>query len=353
MLPKIKLLLPAKTSHRILFGIFCIAVFCFGFLLADLGYTLSKMFIKKETPSQLSDSFTKASPKPLNNHNPQEGVYNVLLLGYGGPGHEGSLLTDSIIVIHVNTNTKKTALISIPRDLWVPGNKKVNTTGVTGFTNVGPVIQNVTGLPINYFVAVDFGGFTKIINNIGPITVNVPVTFDDPFYPIAGEENNVCGFTENQIFEFKNQFQGFELEKQFPCRYEHLHFDQGQTALDGETALKYVRSRHGDSDFGRSRRQFSILTGLATKLISLQSLSKIDNTINTLSQMVKTDLDFGTIKSLIDVLGNPTSYATTEIQLTTDNVLTQGFATTGEFILTPKAGDFNFTEVKSYITSQL
>lgn len=331
-----------------------ILVFAFlsGFVISLIGIFISNSMVKK-APGPTPVAFSQVSPAPINNNNPQTGVYNVLLLGYGGAGHEGSLLTDSMIVIHVNTNTHKATMISVPRDLWVPGNIKINAAGVNGFKNSEPVVQAVTGLPMNYFVSVDFGDFVKLVDDLGGINVQVPVTFDDPYYPITGQENNTCGFTNDQINQFKAQYQGFDLEKQFTCRYEHLHFDAGTATLDGTTALKFVRSRHGDSDFGRSLRQFAVLQGIGQKLIALRNMNKVNETINTLFAMVSTDLDLGTIKSLIQVLGDPTLYKVNQIQLTTNNVLNEGFASDGEYILTPKAGDFNFSEVKNYINSNL
>jgi len=328
--------------------ILTLSIFLFGVF---LGIIVSK---KPTTNKPVSTvSFGNVTPAPINNNTKEEGIYNVALFGYGGVGHEGSLLTDSIIIIHVNTNTKVANMISIPRDLWVPGNEKINAAGITGFQNTMPVLTNITGLPINYYVSVNFGGFTKLIDNLGGITVNVPKTFDDPFYPILGQENNTCGFSEVQIFEFKNKFQGFELEKQFACRYEHLHFNAGVTNLDGETALKFVRSRHGDSDFGRSLRQFAVLQGIGQKLITLRSMNKVNETVSTLFQLVKTDLDLGTIKSLLEVLGEPNAYKVNEIQLSTDNVLTSTTSSDKQSILIPKSGNFNFSEIKSYIKSKL
>ena len=337
-------------AELLTWAVILIGIFFIGLGSSYFGLTL----LGKKGPLPTSKpSFTSVTPAPINNHNPQQGVYNVLFLGYGGGNHEGTLLTDSVIVIHVDTNTHKATMISIPRDLWVPGNQKVNAAGITGFQNSAPVVQAVTGLPMNYYVSVDFAGFTKLVDDLGGITVNVPKTFDDPFYPIIGQENNVCGFTEAQINEFKAKYSGFELERQFTCRYEHLHYDAGSANLDGTAALKFVRSRHGDSDFGRSLRQFSVLQGIGNKLISLRSLNKLDATINNLYEIVRSDLDLGTIKSLIQVFGDPNLYKINQIQLTTDNVLNEGFANDGEYILTPKAGNFNFQGVKDYINSQL
>lgn len=321
--------------------------------MAYLSLTLSKIFIKKPatSPSPTTNSFSQASPAPVTN---PKGVFNLIFLGYGGAGHSGSYLTDSMIIVHIDTNTGKAALISIPRDLWVQGNHKINAeASINGFQNIGNTIQNVTGQHIDYFVSVDFGGFTKIIDDLGEITVDVPKTFDDPFYPITGQENNTCGFTEDQINALKAKYSGAQLEMQFTCRYEHLHFNQGSANLDGTTALKFVRSRHGDSDFGRSLRQFAVLIGIENKLISLKSLGKLDDTINTLSNIIRTDLTAGTIKTLINVFGDPGKYKINQIQITTDNILNEGTSSDGQYILIPKAGMFNFTGIKSYITTNI
>jgi anionic cell wall polymer biosynthesis LytR-Cps2A-Psr (LCP) family protein len=343
--------IPKISKEDVFFAAICIATFLIGFVTSYLFLTVSKIFVKKPAASRPTlnrESYANATPAPITN---PEGVFNILLLGYGGAGHEGSLLTDSIIIVHVDTNIKKAALVSVPRDLWVPGNHKINAeAGVNGFQNVGGVILNVTGQHIDYFVSVDFGGFVKIIDNLGEITVQVPKTFDDAFYPITGRENETCGLTADQINAFKAQYSGFNLEKQFTCRYEHLHFDAGPATLDGTTALKFVRSRHGDSDFGRSLRQFAVLVGIENKLISLKSAGKLNDTIQTLSNIVRTDASAGTIKTLLDVFGNPSAYEIKQIQLTTDDVLAESTGSGGQYILIPKAGNLNFSGIKSFLS---
>lgn len=331
-----------------------LVLFVIGFFVTYEGLKLSKVFVKNESKVKPTPNvYTLATAKPINQIEPvkqDKGTYNILLLGWGGGGHAGGTLTDSIIIVHVDLNTKKVTFISIPRDLWIIGNKKVNSAGLSGFQNVGPVVASITGLPINYFVSVDFSGFSKIIDNLGGITANTPRTFDDPYFPINGEENNVCGKTNEEIESLKAKYSGYNLEIQFTCRYEHLHFEAGPTNLDGKTALKYVRSRHGDSDFGRSERQFAVLKGIADKLISFQALGKFDDIVGTISQIVKTDLDVGTIKSLVGILGDTKSYTTNQIGLTTDNVLVTSKSADGQFILIPKAGMFEYSEIKSYIS---
>lgn len=346
---KIKLFIKNNVK---LIGI-CIGVFVIGFTSTYLVLTKTNIFSKKTasapaTPQESQDF------APATEVTSEKGTYNALLLGYGGAGHEGSLLTDSIILVHVNTNNKTAAMISIPRDLWVNGNHKINAeASINGFQNEGGVIANVTGLHVDYFTAIDFTSFTKLIDSLGGITVNVPKTFDDPFYPIAGLENETCGKTLDEINALKAKYSDYQLETQFTCRYEHLHFDQGQTNLDGATALKFVRSRHGDSDFGRSERQFAVLRGILAKLVSLNALGSAKGVITNLLSMVKTNLNPTVINSLIQVVGDTGQYKINSIHLTTENVLTEGRSSAGAYILTPKAGNFNFSEVKKYILNNI
>jgi LCP family protein required for cell wall assembly len=350
MTPKIKI-----SKSQIKFILIYIGVFILGFALTYSILSYSKIFknfthATSGTPGAQSD----INFAPANNVENEKGVYDTVLLGYGGAGHAGSLLTDSIIVVHVNTNTKTAALISIPRDLWVNGNHKINAeASINGFQNEGGVIKNVTGLNINYFVAVDFSGFEKLIDNLGGIAVDVPKTFDDYFYPIAGAENDTCGKTAEEIIALKAKYSDAALEMQFTCRYEHIHFDKGPVNLDGTTALKFVRSRHGDSDFGRSERQFAVLKGILAKLISLHALDKTAGTINILLSIIRTNLNPEQIGSLLEVVGDTGQYKITEIHLTTDNLLNEGKSADGAYILYPKAGMFNFTDIRNYISQNI
>jgi anionic cell wall polymer biosynthesis LytR-Cps2A-Psr (LCP) family protein len=344
------------TRKKIFIGVLFLGIFAVGFTGAYFALKASKMFVKNPpSPSPVAsagqDNVSFGAPAEVA---AQKGVYNTVLLGYGGAGHAGGLLTDSIIIVHVDTNKKNVALFSIPRDLWVTGNHKINAeASINGFQNEGGVIKSVTGLPVDYFLAVDFSGFSKLINNLGGITVEVPKTFDDTFYPIAGLENDMCGKTPEEIAALKAKYSDYQLETQFTCRYEHLHFDKGTTNLDGSTALKFVRSRHGDSDFGRSERQFAVLKGVLAKLISLHAFDKTNQTIDSLVSIVKTNLNVAAIKSLIEVVGDTGAYKITEIHLTTGNLLNEGKSADGAYILYPKAGMLNFADIKSLISQNI
>lgn len=339
-----------KSSKKFLF-IFFTVIFIVGFGATYLTLNLTKAFVK-DTLVKTSDSFSKATPEPVDES--KKGIFNVLLLGSGGVNHSGGGLTDSIIVIHVDSNTKKYVMVSIPRDLWIQGGRKVNSeASVNGYQGTSAAIGSIAGLSIDNYIAIDFGNFVKLIDSLSGIDVEVPASFTDNLYPVEGKENDTCGKTEQEIFQLKNQYSDFNLEKQFTCRYETISYQKGPAKLNGTEALKFVRSRHGDSDFGRSARQFAVLKGISRKLISLKSVNKLDSTIDTITNMVKTDLTLGKIKTLLEVFGDTSAYTGMEIHLTTENYLTEGKSAAGAYILYPKVGMYDYSEIKSFISSSI
>jgi anionic cell wall polymer biosynthesis LytR-Cps2A-Psr (LCP) family protein len=309
--------------------------------------------------------------------------YNFLLLGYGGPGHDGSSLSDVLIVVHFNLESKRIVLISIPRDLWtempvrsdIKENHKINEAYAIGIDDrlyplkepiyggeagggemAKKVVSNVIGMPVNYFVAIDFNGFKNMIDILGGVRVDVPTAFDDHFYPVKGLENEPCGKSGKEIAKLTETLSGFELEKQFECRYEHLHFEKGPQVMDGETALKFVRSRHSSQhggDFARSQRQFALLVGIKDKLISTYGISKLDELYNQFGKIVKTDLSLDLVKSFINVIGNPSSYQLSFVNLTEDNILRSSRNSIGQFILVPKEGVGRWESIHQFIEKEI
>ncbi len=292
-------------------------------------------------------------------------TYNVLLLGHGGAGHSGGALADTMIVVHVDPQLKKAALISIPRDLWITlpqengskVNKKLNHALALGGGELAKdAVSTVIGMPIQYFVSVSFDGMEAAINTLGGVEVDVPVTFDDYWYPVRGRELETCGMTAEEIQEITNTMSGFEGEKMFPCRYEHIHYDAGETSMDGASALKFVRSRHSTQhggDFSRSQRQFALLVGIKEKLLTLGALDDLPKFFKQLVKMVQTDIDQRIAQLLVDVIGDVTSFSLVRIQLTEENVLVASRSYDGQAILLPKAGEGQWKEIHSFIQNQL
>ncbi len=174
---------------------------------------------------------------------------NILLLGHGGGDHDGADLTDTIIVASLNNETNKASMVSIPRDLWldIPGygssrinkiydvlKEKYGSEEALGVLKGG--VENITGVDIPYYVKIDFQGFTKIIDSLGGVEVMVESQIDDRAYPKADQSG-----------------------------YERFFLSAGLQELDGETALKYARSRHSTSDFDRAERQQKLLQSIKAK----------------------------------------------------------------------------------------
>ncbi len=181
--------------------------------------SLIKIFVLPQLSGVIS-----SGAKIILNQNPDilknsAGQTNILLLGIGGPNHDGPNLTDTMIVASVQTKFSPDSvlippvvLISIPRDIYLdslPG--KINTAyqfgldqGV-GLTLAKESASQVVGLPIHYAVVVNFSVFEKVIDTLGGIDVNVPNTLDDYLFPIDGQETNTCGLPPNTP------------EEDFPC----------------------------------------------------------------------------------------------------------------------------------------
>ena len=249
--PKIKLAL-------LCFGLFVFVILLIKGVLATVGFMHTTGITPKTVISLIFGDGT--SLKTI------KGRTNIVLLGIAGEDHEGADLTDTILVLSFHAASKKLSMISLPRDLWSDTLKdKVNSAYHYGEVKkkgggiilAKAIISDMVGLPIDYALVFDFSRFRDIINFFGGVTVVVPKAFTDTEFPIAGKENDACN--------------GDPL---LACRYESLHFEAGSQFMDGDMALKYVRSRHADgnegSDFARSKRQQEVLLALKTKVISKQ-----------------------------------------------------------------------------------
>lgn len=315
---------------------------------------------------------------PLNDDN-----LNILLLGMGGAGHDGGTLSDSITLASINKEKKIVTLIAIPRDLWVPipvdwdfqswqkinaayaigldqtkyPNKKPEFRGSLGGGNLSKfVVGQATGLKVNYFLAIDFSNFINAIDSLGGVDVEVAKTFDDYFYPIKGLENETCNLSPEQITQFHQQYSGFELEKQFTCRYEHLHFEKGLNKMDGITALKFIRSRHSNEyggDFARGERAQAVLIAIGKKLLSQNLISPDNSTFKKLTSVVTSDISLKSVSEILNTLGNLNQYEIKHLYLTDQNVLIDAKGPNGAFTLIPKKGDGDFEEVRSFIKSSM
>ena len=340
--------------------------------------------------------------------------YSFLLLGYGGPGHDGPYLTDSMMVAHVDLKKNTVALVSLPRDLWVKlptksgadFHSKINSifqmtpseypdvAGINlikdskyhiyevpgGIDLLKKVVGNLTGLTIDNYLSVDFGGFEKGVDALGGIDVNILTTFDDYGYPIDGKEKDSCGHdnelaqidTYNKLPDDATKVQFFkdhpDIEKfyelmqadppveAFPCRYEHLHFDKGIVHMDGKTALKYVRSRHSlqdGSDFGRGLRQQQFVKAIKDKLLNVSIVANIFPLMDQLKEHISLDVSSDELKKFMGEAKDVSLYKITTIHMSDSDYLKHDTSSYGGYILIPRTGQDNWSEIRTVIHNSI
>lgn len=326
-----------KTS-RVLFSLLAIVaviIIVFGISVLSSGEQLSKAFGNLSLWGQIKH-LASSDDRPLNGE--ADDRINVLLLGIGGKDHDGPQLTDTVIVASIKPSTKQLAMISLPRDLSVPlpgyGWRKINNANAFGEVNEtgsGPattakVVEEVLGIPIHYYIRIDFDGFQKIVDDLGGVTVDVARVLDDPFYPIKGKE--MATTTE---------------------RYEHLYVEPGRQNMDGELALKFVRSRQGKgiegSDFARSERQQKVLFAVKERLLSFGVLTNphtINEITDTITEHFVTDVQAWEMLRLFQMAKDIEQEKIINYVFddSADGLLHGAITAEGAYILQPKSGNF-------------
>ncbi len=275
------------------------------------------------------------------------GHTNFLILGTGGKNHEGGDLTDSIILASLDQENKLITMISIPRDLYIKdpevGNSRINeiyynaknayTSSSKGLDYMLAKVESIMGVPIHYYLKVDFKGFKELVDAIGGIDVNVESAIYDPSYPKDGT-----------------------------FLYETFSISAGQHHLDGATALKYARSRKTTSDFDRANRQQQIIYAIKEKALSTEILfsqSKITEILDTLKDNIETNI---TVKEILTLGSIASDYNSNQIShrlIHDDPTQCGGFLYTparefynGMFVLLP-AGGFESLHQYSDLTLNL
>lgn len=206
-------------------------------------------------------------------------LLNILILGIGGAGHDGSTLTDTIIFMSADMKEKRLGMVSVPRDLAYPVTEgryeKINAVHVyeershpgEGAIRTAEKFSEFFDVPIDHVIRIDFQGFVAFIDALGGVDVEVERGFTDGQYPTYDD------------------------------LYQTVSFKAGKQHMSGERALQFVRSRHGNngegSDFARSRRQQLVMVAVREKLLSLQTLSnpgKLANLYKTVTNHIQSDL---------------------------------------------------------------
>ena len=269
----------------------------------------------------------------------QEGRINFLILGIRGFETNDADLTDTIIFISLDQKSKKAVLLSVPRDLWIEEiQAKINTAyHYGGFDLAKKTIAEVLGQEIDYMVVMNFESFGEIVNVLDGVMVNVQRSFDDFRYPIAGKENDLC-----------------DGDKEYKCRYEHLHFDAGSQKMDGKTALKYIRSRNAEgeegTDFARTARQQQLILSLKQKILTPETYlnpDKISRLFKVFQEYLTVDInrwEYGNLALFLAKI----DWNQVKIAVLNGNLLLNPKNHySKQWVLVPKSGDWR--EVQAFI----
>jgi len=197
---------------------------------------------------------------------------NVLLLGIDARQGETMARTDSIILASVDQKSKQVVLLSIPRDTRVNipgyGYDKINSASVYGGPELSmKVASELLGIPIKYYVLVNFSGFKYIVDALGGVTMNV----------------------EQDMYHWDDTDGG---------AYE-INLKKGVQRLDGEKALQYVRYRdYAMGDIERTQHQQKFLVALAKEVLQPGTIAKLPKLVPEINRYIKTNLSIGYLYTL-------------------------------------------------------
>lgn len=333
-------------------------VLSFIFLVLIVGGYLGFKFYKNFSAAFGGNIFSLFHSTTLKGED--SGRVNILLAGNSAddPGHGGANLTDSIMIISIDTRSKipSAFLLSVPRDLYVniPNNgySKINAAyedgkadhfSASGYPSGGmgqleQVVSQDFGIPINYYALIDYGAIKDAVNAVGGITVNIqspdPRGLYDPSIDYA---------TNNPLVNLSN----------------------GEHTLNGEQALDLARAR-GDaygsygfpqSDFNRTQHQRQMLEALKSKATSAGVLTnpiKLGGLFDSVGKNVKSDLTLSDIHRLYDLTKQLQNSNVKSASLSYGGkreLLTSYTARDGELALVPTAGIDNYSQIQTYVHS--
>jgi LCP family protein required for cell wall assembly len=263
-----------KTIAIRLFVLVCIVWVGYAWQLLIIKVQAALWYLGENTIDIVSDTFGK--PMLQDSY----GNVNVLLVWVGGESHDGGMLADAIIVASWNPKTNSIVMVSIPRDLYVdiPEQNirgRINQVFSSAYyahdrdlgaaaTILAAEVEEITGIDAKYYAVVDFNGFKNVIDMLWGIDIDVPERIYDSTYP-----NDA------------NRW------------YTTFHIERWLHHMDGDTALKYARSRHSSSDFARSQRQQQIIEATIKELLrkeNIHNVSTIKRLYEEYTKMVTTNV---------------------------------------------------------------
>jgi len=314
-------------------------------------YRNSSKVFGNDNPLHMLSAF---KPVPLKGQ--ETGHVNILLAGNSADRSDGGggNLTDSIMVMSVNTKTNEAFMLSIPRDLWVNipgiGGSKINAANtVDDFSQEGyakggmgmleKVISDNFGITLNYYALVNYKAFQDSVDTVGGIDVNIQSKDSRGIYDPS-----------------------FRAHEGGP-----LKLSNGVNHLNGQVALNLARAR-GDpfngvrgaygfpeSDFTRTEHQRQMMIALKEKAMSMGVLSnptKVGKLMDAAGNNVSTDLKVNELLSLYHLAKKIDTKSIQSLSLNNaegKNLLSNYTTSTGQSALVPAAGPTDFSAIQAYV----
>ncbi|HUC89736.1 MAG TPA: LCP family protein [Patescibacteria group bacterium] len=289
------------------------------------------------------------------------GHVNILLAGNSAddPNHAGANLTDSIMVLSVNTKNNTAFMLSVPRDFYVDipgyGYAKINEAyqdgengkfSESGYPSGGmglleKTVSETLGINLNYYALVNYNAVRDAVNAVGGIQVNIQSSDSRGLYDPSPDLNN---------------------------NYKPLvKLSNGVNTLNGVQALALARARgdtygsygYGLGDFERTKNQRLIMIALKDKASSLGTLSnpvKLGELFDSVGKNVKTDLTLGNCRRLYGIIKKIPDSSITSAGLNDVNgtsLITSYTTRTGQSALIPKLGVGEYSDIQAYVQKLL
>ena len=238
------------------------------------GYTDFSTKIKEvgtvEVESTIQSAEESTPVEPITTANGGK-VYTIYLSGIDTRGEmTAKSRSDVNIIATVNTDTHEILLVSTPRDYFVPlsisggAPDKLTHAGIYGIDVCMDTLGMLYDIDINYYFRINFGGFVKVIDALGGITVNSDYDFDS---------KNILGY----------------------------HFNKGENYLNGEQALIFARERYAfqEGDRQRGKNQMEVIRGVVKKALSPEILTSYSSILSSLDGCFGTNITYEEIAQIL------------------------------------------------------
>ena len=336
------------TFKRVILFVIAFVILYFGYTGVNFAVSMHKLF-----GGSVLDVFRTAHLKGSDT-----GRINILVAGNSSDdsGHQGADLTDSIMILSVNTKNSTAYLLSVPRDLYVniPGNgwSRINAAydyGVSsnfsesGYPNGGmglleKVISKDFNLRIDYYALINYSAIRDAVNSVGGITVNIQSTDPRGLY-----DPSIDYTTNGHLVNLSNG----------------LHKINGQQALDLARARGDAYGSYGyeNSDFTRTENQRMMILALKSKVLSAGTLSnpfKLANLFMALSKNIQTDINLPSAHSIYNVAKKVDNNNIQSLSFQSaygKNLLTSYITSNGQDTLIPRAGLGDYSQIRDFISS--